>query len=189
VEHRSRLRKEGKYPRPHTCKLSVPLLSGNTFTCKHGSRQSCGKRLRHMQRYAPTPISNLRLSSDDADRKILCDRDVPTCRQCTRSKRTCKGYGLQLSWPRPGDGRRAMVVRQQHSKKATEGYSYTAGKRLIHAHSRDVELHYYLTTSLPTRPTMHIPLPYSPSPVDVGDLDLLQYCIAYLPCDIPTAGN
>lgn len=82
-----------------------------------------------------------------------------------------------------------MVVRQQHSKKATEGYSYTAGKRLIHAHSRDVELHYYLTTSLPTRPTMHIPLPYSPSPVDVGDLDLLQYCIAYLPCDIPTAGN
>jgi hypothetical protein len=122
-----------------------------------------------------------RFLSDDLDRKILCDRRVPVCQQCARSKRSCNGYGLKLSWPKPGDGRRAMVVKQQRPRKTTEGPSYPTGIRLIHAYSRDVELYYHLTSSLPIRPTLRIPLPFNQSPLNAGDLDLLQYCTTHLP--------
>ncbi|KAF1958271.1 hypothetical protein CC80DRAFT_503054 [Byssothecium circinans] len=40
------------------------------------------------------------------ERKIGCDRVLPQCSNCARSKRVCKGYGLKLAWPDKLDGRR-----------------------------------------------------------------------------------
>ncbi|KAH6884386.1 fungal-specific transcription factor domain-containing protein [Thelonectria olida] len=39
-------------------------------------------------------------------RKIGCDRNIPSCDNCLRTKRTCLGYGLRLTWPNRPDGRR-----------------------------------------------------------------------------------
>ncbi|CZR57513.1 uncharacterized protein PAC_07402 [Phialocephala subalpina] len=39
-------------------------------------------------------------------RKIGCDKILPSCSNCLRTKRTCEGYGLKLAWPEDGDGRR-----------------------------------------------------------------------------------
>ncbi|KAF2001723.1 hypothetical protein P154DRAFT_489655 [Amniculicola lignicola CBS 123094] len=40
------------------------------------------------------------------ERKVGCDRALPECVNCTRSKRLCKGYHLKLAWPDKVDGRR-----------------------------------------------------------------------------------
>jgi hypothetical protein len=128
------------------------------------------------------PLQNHDLPSDatSTDRKISCDRGTPTCLQCARSRRTCKGYGLQLSWPTPGDARRAIVMKQQNWHKSAGQFS---DAHLVHTFSRDVELHYHLTNSFPTRPTLRIPMPYrwTTSPSRTADLDLFQYCIAHSP--------
>lgn len=40
-------------------------------------------------------------------RKIGCDKTLPRCLNCFRTKRQCDGYGLKLAWPdEDGDGRR-----------------------------------------------------------------------------------
>jgi len=39
-------------------------------------------------------------------RKIGCDKTIPTCNNCIRTKRVCDGYGIKLQWPESGDGRR-----------------------------------------------------------------------------------
>lgn len=43
------------------------------------------------------------------ERKIGCDRALPTCQNCHRSHRTCKGYALKLAWPDKFDGRRKQL--------------------------------------------------------------------------------
>lgn len=45
-----------------------------------------------------------------SDRRIRCDLGLPTCANCARSNQECQGYGLRLSWPRPGDKRRTILV-------------------------------------------------------------------------------
>ncbi|KAF2814254.1 uncharacterized protein BDZ99DRAFT_234292 [Mytilinidion resinicola] len=41
------------------------------------------------------------------DRKIGCDRILPTCQNCSRTNRLCQGYGMKLAWPdTKSDGRR-----------------------------------------------------------------------------------
>ncbi|KPA37129.1 transcription factor [Fusarium langsethiae] len=42
------------------------------------------------------------------DRRIRCDRGAPACANCGRARLECQGYGLRLSWPRDGGGRRAL---------------------------------------------------------------------------------
>lgn len=39
-------------------------------------------------------------------RKIGCDKAFPSCSNCRRTKRACEGYGVKLTWPDDGDGRR-----------------------------------------------------------------------------------
>ncbi|KAF2730490.1 hypothetical protein EJ04DRAFT_579818 [Polyplosphaeria fusca] len=43
------------------------------------------------------------------DRKIACDKRLPSCMNCARSGRPCQGYGMRLSWPRSNDRKRAMI--------------------------------------------------------------------------------
>jgi hypothetical protein len=43
------------------------------------------------------------------ERKVRCDTQRPACGNCTKARRVCQGYGIQLSWPRDGDRKRARV--------------------------------------------------------------------------------
>jgi hypothetical protein len=43
------------------------------------------------------------------ERKVRCDSHWPRCGNCTKSRRVCQGYGMQLSWPRDGDRKRAII--------------------------------------------------------------------------------
>ena len=43
-------------------------------------------------------------------RKTGCDKALPSCYNCVRSHRICEGYGLKLSWPDDGDGRRSESI-------------------------------------------------------------------------------
>ncbi|KAI2618208.1 fungal-specific transcription factor domain-containing protein [Hypoxylon sp. NC1633] len=99
------------------------------------------------------------------DRRILCDRAAPTCMQCVRSKRKCQGYGLRLSWPNASDARRAVVGKQPtHASKPR----HFSDARLVHMSTADIEMHYYLTSSVPK-------VLWNPFTLDVGDKDLFQY--------------
>ncbi|KAJ5356441.1 hypothetical protein N7517_011050 [Penicillium concentricum] len=76
------------------------------------------------------------------DRRILCDRTVPRCSQCAQSNRTCKGYGLRLSWPKANDKRRAVVARSFIQQRRAGPHSFNA--RLINISTWDIEMHRYL---------------------------------------------
>lgn len=44
------------------------------------------------------------------DRKISCDKTLPFCRNCSKNRKTCTGYGVRLSWGKPNDRRRHIVL-------------------------------------------------------------------------------
>jgi len=46
-----------------------------------------------------------------SERKVRCDSHWPRCGNCTKARRVCQGYGMQLSWPRHGDRKRAITSR------------------------------------------------------------------------------
>lgn len=77
-------------------------------------------------------------------RKIRCDQSLPKCNRCIQSGRDCKGYGLQLSWPRRNDKRRAMLGPNSNHARFK---STPTGHRLVNAFSRDIELHDWLLSS------------------------------------------
>ncbi|KAF2870606.1 fungal-specific transcription factor domain-containing protein [Massariosphaeria phaeospora] len=117
------------------------------------------------------------------DRRVLCDRTTPTCLQCARTKRKCRGYGLRLSWPSQGDTRRAVVGKSPVQKSEARAFS---NARLVHMFSWNVEMYYSMTKASCNGdiafilPILHIPLPWDPSTFEVGDEHLLQYfqCVA-----------
>ncbi|KAL7935391.1 fungal-specific transcription factor domain-containing protein [Trichoderma chlorosporum] len=51
------------------------------------------------------------------DRKIRCDRGLPTCANCRHRNVECRGYGIRLSWPRKGDERRAIELKSTTNQK------------------------------------------------------------------------
>jgi hypothetical protein len=51
------------------------------------------------------------------ERKVRCDAQRPTCGNCAKTRRECQGYGIQLSWPRDGDGKRAVVLRDIDARR------------------------------------------------------------------------
>ncbi|KIV87266.1 hypothetical protein PV11_02821 [Exophiala sideris] len=46
------------------------------------------------------------------ERKVRCDSRWPRCGNCTKARRVCQGNGIQLSWPRDGDRKRAIIWRE-----------------------------------------------------------------------------
>ena len=57
------------------------------------------------------------INDERPDRKVRCDSRRPTCGNCAKARRECKGYGMQLSWPKRDD-RRAVVHRPTHEGPA-----------------------------------------------------------------------
>ncbi|KAF1846635.1 uncharacterized protein K460DRAFT_395983 [Cucurbitaria berberidis CBS 394.84] len=123
------------------------------------------------------------------DRRLLCDRAIPVCLRCSRSKRTCKGYGLRLSWPIAGDSRRAVVAKQALLWSGTRSNFHA---QVIHMSTWDIQMHYHMTAPSSSgnfQPVLRIPILWNPSTLEVGDADLLQYfqCVAYQ--SLPTFGQ
>lgn len=71
------------------------------------------------------------------ERKIRCDMRLPKCNNCTKSKRVCQGYGMQLSWPRNGDRKRAIVLRDTQCAADT---CHTSVKKFLHSSTWDISL-------------------------------------------------
>ncbi|KAH7250932.1 fungal-specific transcription factor domain-containing protein [Fusarium tricinctum] len=80
-------------------------------------------------------------------RKVRCDQAFPYCNRCVKSGRECKGYGLQLSWPRKNDTRRALVgPTPQQSRRNRIRAEY----QLVNTSCLDIELHDLVSSSTKT---------------------------------------
>ncbi|CAG9984370.1 unnamed protein product [Clonostachys byssicola] len=79
------------------------------WTCKSEPRSSS----------LPPPISLIQ-----TERKIGCDKTIPNCNNCSRTRRKCLGYGLRLTWPgcrnRNGRGRDALTYEPPSSHATLE---------------------------------------------------------------------
>ncbi|KAI0844099.1 fungal-specific transcription factor domain-containing protein [Daldinia vernicosa] len=97
-------------------------------------------------------------------------------------KRDSKGPGLQLSWPKSSDGRRAVVGKPpSHTPPYMSSQSdgpHSSDARIAHVSYTDFEMHYHITNPVANgtvQPILHIPLTWNPLKLDVGDTSLLQY--------------
>lgn len=91
---------------------------------------------------------------------------------------------IQLSWPRLGDKRRAMVGQSPtpRSRSSTgtrkQAHKNSQTTRIVHVSQKDLELHYYLNASVGkghSQPTLEPPLAWNPSVIKAQDEDLLQH--------------
>ncbi|KAJ0414191.1 hypothetical protein BJY00DRAFT_295510 [Aspergillus carlsbadensis] len=109
------------------------------------------------------------------DRRILCDRATPTCTQCARSDRVCKGYGIRLSWPKSNDARRALVGRVSHGRTAAR---YLASSALVNVSDFDIKMHYLLSHGFASdysSLSIKIPVPFTALTYTDTDAQLLAY--------------
>ncbi|KAK2018708.1 hypothetical protein LZ32DRAFT_521276 [Colletotrichum eremochloae] len=111
------------------------------------------------------------------DRKISCDRRLPRCSSCIRSNRLCTGYGVRLSWPKKGDGKRMIVGHAGPVFKGTWHRDPSSGQfHMINAMFRDIKLYQNRTS---TRDNYIPPLCYSLSQSTSGlsatEQDLFHY--------------
>ncbi|KAL4874391.1 fungal-specific transcription factor domain-containing protein [Aspergillus karnatakaensis] len=109
------------------------------------------------------------------DRRISCDRALPSCTQCTRANRACKGYGIRLSWPKATDRRRAVVARPARgrgvARQVHNGYQ-------VNASSWDIVMHRYLAGQLQNGEiplVFEAPLPVGQMILEGDDSELIQY--------------
>ncbi|CAI7572340.1 unnamed protein product [Penicillium palitans] len=124
------------------------------------------------------------------DRRIRCDRTVPACSQCSQSNRTCKGYGLRLSWPKVDDKRRAMVARSSLQQRSARPRFSNA--HLVNISTWDIEMHRYLfglVSSEYHRLTLQSPMPFNPFKFDVTETYLFQYFQSIASCSLTTFGH
>ena len=80
------------------------------------------------------------------DRRIACDRAVPTCGCCLKAGRVCTGYGLRLSWPKENDKRRSIVVRTPYSLPQKIDL---LDMHMVNIGKWEMEVYNYLTTTDP----------------------------------------
>ncbi|KAL2865884.1 Zn(II)2Cys6 transcription factor [Aspergillus lucknowensis] len=108
------------------------------------------------------------------DRRISCDRATPTCAQCARSNRVCKGYGMRLSWPKTSDGRRAAVAVPHHYRRAGRPLLSSS---LVNVSEFDIKMHYRLSTlsSDNASLSLRVPIPFTFIVVTDTDSQLFDY--------------
>ncbi|KAL7805013.1 fungal-specific transcription factor domain-containing protein [Trichoderma aethiopicum] len=111
------------------------------------------------------------------ERKIRCDLRKPTCVNCSKSLHACKGYGMQLSWPREGDKRRAIVNDSTATVTKLPKQYRRRGTTFLNASSWDVALSEALqdNRNLGQRlsPLSVSHLPFLPSSPSLGDNAIL----------------
>jgi hypothetical protein len=84
----------------------------------------------------------LACSTSFLERKIGCDKALPSCNNCARTGRNCMGYGLRLVWPDIPDGRRKLpkLPAQKASKQLQAAGTYY-GQQFLNFSFDDVEQH------------------------------------------------
>ncbi|KAH7138209.1 fungal-specific transcription factor domain-containing protein [Dendryphion nanum] len=113
------------------------------------------------------------------DRKVRCDRGLPTCSNCIKTNRECRGYGVRLSWPTQDDAKRSIVVPvSQTCRRRVRG----SGKvKLVNASFWDIEMHHNLTThAMENRKIIsqiRFPriVPWCPHNLESTDTELVDY--------------
>ncbi|GAB1319906.1 Fungal-specific transcription factor domain-containing protein [Madurella fahalii] len=84
---------------------------------------------------------------------------------------------VRLSWPKAGDGKRAIVGKSPSPIKKRKGpHAHVA--RIVHVSHRDIEMHYYFAGSVAngrTQPSLDIPLAWNPRKLEAGHQDLFEY--------------
>ncbi|KAF7616968.1 hypothetical protein AFCA_004841 [Aspergillus flavus] len=130
------------------------------------------------------------------DRRISCDRATPTCGQCARSNRLCKGYGVRLSWPKASNSKRAVVGVPSYGRRPNRRL---LGPNLVNVSDFDIKMHYYLANStssdyIPL--TLRIPVPLRAVDYGVTEPELITYfestaskALATLAHDSPSLGR
>ena len=113
-------------------------------------------------------------------RKIGCDRTIPSCNNCLRTRRSCNGYGLRLVWPEKSDGRRkqkgALVSNNSHYfiPVCTTGYTQLLNVGFEDlAVSKDEYQRFDLSSST-NQLDLHV-LPWNPA-LKGQDGAVLSYC-------------
>ena len=124
--------------------------------------------------YPPVLISN---ALSPPDRKIRCDRAFPACGNCTRTGRTCQGYGLRLSWPRDHDRKRFIVGPVPIGKQQSRRKSVHA----VHVTEWDMEVYRFLTEARAGKSVSRLPtykaLTAVPSTMTTSEMELLHFCM------------
>ncbi|KAI5854500.1 hypothetical protein GGS23DRAFT_590628 [Durotheca rogersii] len=106
---------------------------------------------------------------------LISDSSVPDGHVTPVGAKRLRPKRLRLSWPHAGDGRRAIVGKSPSHKGGGRPIS---DARLVHVSFWDVQMHYHLTRSAlkgRDRPTLRIPVCWSPFKLQVGNKDLFQY--------------
>ncbi|PVH98335.1 hypothetical protein DM02DRAFT_596200 [Periconia macrospinosa] len=111
------------------------------------------------------------------ERKVRCDLTLPACGNCARSRRVCKGYGMQLSWPRENDKRRSIV---SYSTRRENNASHLEIIRFLNSSSWDVSLSEAIRTGMISADhlrTMRVPRPayLSPTVMDSEQWQLIGF--------------
>jgi hypothetical protein len=74
------------------------------------------------------PDESLTTQLTQIDRKIGCDKSLPSCENCRRTQRVCDGYNVRLSWPSKVDGRRKQILWQAGPISVSPNYMATSGR-------------------------------------------------------------
>ncbi|KAI0159547.1 fungal-specific transcription factor domain-containing protein [Xylariaceae sp. FL1272] len=109
------------------------------------------------------------------DRKVRCDRSLPACATCARSKRICHGYGLRLSWPREDDNKRFAVGLASDSQAFYHPANFSA-LHMVHTTNRDIELYRTITMyRYSEKQPIYSSLPWALSRRPADEKGLFQY--------------
>lgn len=110
------------------------------------------------------------------------------------SRNRYQDYSLRLSWPRPNDGRRAVVLNRVHSVSPTNSAVQISNARFIHLSSWDIELYQSLKSPLSkpqqSIPSLHVPkTSWNPSEIEEVDRDMIEYFCQVASGSLATFGH
>lgn len=120
-----------------------------------------------------------------SERKVGCDRALPTCVNCTKAKRECKGYGLKLAWPDKIDGRRKQKNYDAKPHVSATRYITRSGEfYFLNTSMEDVEKPKYNVqdlrvlgcSSVDVHPPSNVSLGYWKMDPSARNETLLSYC-------------
>ncbi|KAI1268816.1 fungal-specific transcription factor domain-containing protein [Xylariaceae sp. FL1019] len=121
------------------------------------------------------------------DRKVRCDRGLPTCIACARSKRVCHGYGLRLSWPRDDDNKRFAVGSASVPQAPHDAGRFSA-LHMVHTTNRDIELYLTMTMYSEKQP-IYSSVPWTLFRRPSDETDLFQYFQGVMAQSMKTLSN